>query len=328
MKNFFRTHDRGGIADTTGETADSGLFMETIQYHNEDDEIIARNNLVAVFFSQAPYDTFSPEIEQVFDAWTNTVPPDALAWSLLGEHATTLKPFNTQTIGKCKSILDPAQVRKREISCFEISGPEKYGPSYAFITVGSHETDEDIANFVEMRFPTEFIQTGGIRSFIDFIVKCASLLPYDSGYASYSLCWGIESEKDKAGEIIVPLALTNHGYDINTNDWTRFNIGRKSRGARWMTFVGNALLNKIGSRGEMKNRLGDGIEIIKAGKGLAFQAGNMPESGKEGENESLPLLRSVAALIEPISLFNDMGLEVLFNKDAEKIDRWEKRFLS
>ena len=150
-------------------------------------------------------------------------------------------------------------------------------------------------------------------------------LPCDSGYASVALCFGNESQLDKAGAWMTPLAFRSHGYDIPYNLATACSLGKLCRGARWLTILSHELLGRIGDIDSLREQLADGVEIIQCSHGVLLRAGRTPEIGDVNRKRTTPLLASVAHAIEAVTYFGDSSLRPLFG-DAERQDRWERRF--
>jgi hypothetical protein len=59
-----------------------------------------------------------------------------------------------------------------------------------------------------------------------------------------------------------------------------------------------------------------------------IRAGDMPEIGDVNKRQGTPLLREVAAALEPVSVFDDPALLGNFaNHDEDLLKRWERRLL-
>jgi hypothetical protein len=57
-------------------------------------------------------------------------------------------------------------------------------------------------------------------------------------------------------------------------------------------------------------------------------AGAQPVIGDRNRNDKADLLRSVAAVLEPVTFFGDKAIETyLFGDDYEKFARWDRRLL-
>ncbi len=306
--------------------------MKPIRYLSEDKTLLVRDGIILVFFCKRPFHEISKEVLAVFDEWLKVIPGDVLNWALVGESAEEAKKINSKKLEQCRSLLDPKKSAKRELTAFTVHGDEEFNPSYQFTVEGARDIENDDtvdteSNLIEMRFPTEFFQQQGSDTFVNMALKVAQQLTYDTGYASLALNWSVESELYEASKIIIPLALRHPGFDIHQNDTTRYDLGRRSRGSRWLTFIADDLINELGGHDILVKQLDPKIQVLKAGKGLALRAGTDPMPGDNNRDDKLPLLRSVAGAIEKITFFGDPDMERhLFQGDTERFEQWERRF--
>ena len=211
---------------------------------------------------------------------------------------------------------------------FSIMGEEKLNSDYMFSTIGKNDLFNEETNLIEMRFPSDFLQQFGGKEFLVWSLKIAESLSYDTGYASLALNWAVESELRSAAKIIMPLALRHPGFDVHRNNSSRYDLGTKSRGARWLTFLSNENVNILGGQEQIQKQLDPKVEILEVGKGLVLKAGSEPTPGDFNRQDDLPLIRSVAQAIKKVTYFGDMNIaDALFLGDEEKYERWERRFL-
>ena len=303
--------------------------MLPLRHYDDDNNLLVRDGLILAFFCKQAMYKIVPGIRNAFDSWIQFIPKDILKWALIGPNAEVYKPVNNRSIGRCYDQLDAQKAKKRELFAFRIQGRDKYNPGFCFVTEGSNKVEDSDSetNLIEIRISTEYFREIGVEAFIKFAVKISEFLPYDSGYASLALNYGPEPKVWDAGEIIGPLALRYPGFDVNSNDWTISTIGSLCRGAQWITFLGPNLTKRLGGETSLAKKIDSGVEIIKAGNGIALRAGIEPEIGDLNRKKDLPLLKSVARAIEKVTYFNDSSLIELFNEDEDKLERWERRFL-
>jgi hypothetical protein len=235
-------------------------------------------------------------------------------------------------IDRCRKALDPKKAEGTKVTAFSMEGPEQVNPAFRFEVVGvndiSPETPSDQANLIEMRFSTEFVEHD-LDRFIAFVIEVSNLIRFDSGYCSLALNFPGEGGLRAAASVIVPLALRHPGYDVNRNRRSRFVVGFKSRGARWITMLGDHALNALGGIDVLRRTLDPGVQVIALRHGVALRAGVQPDAGDANRNERLPLLQSVARVIRPVTLFGDNHIESgIFRGDTDKYERWERRFLN
>jgi uncharacterized protein YbjT (DUF2867 family) len=125
-----------------------------------------------------------------------------------------------------------------------------------------------------------------------------------------------------------PLAARHPGYDVQFNQVGRA-LGRRVRGARWLTFLGPEVSSTLGGAPRLRDALSKAIAVepLAAG-GLMIRAGQLPELGDVNKGIGVPLLREVAAVLEPITTFTEPMLLANFAEhDATFFERWQRRFL-
>ena len=296
---------------------------------NDNGDILARENIVIVFFGKFPFSKMVEGAKYCVQKFLEMTPIEALKWSMIGKSADTYKPFSDKALTRCLSYLTVATSKKKNIH-FQLWGPQEGGPDYGLILAGNIQPKTEgflnQTNFVEMRFPREFLSETGEDRFVDMVTDMFENIPCDSGYASIALCFGDESKIDIAGKYIAPIALRSHGYDIPDNLPMSNSLGDRCRGARWITMLSKKLIDELDGLKSVKKSLAEGVETISTKNGVLFRAGATPEIGDVNHNQFTPLLTSVAHAIEKITYFDDGTLAELFNDDEDKLNRWERRF--
>jgi hypothetical protein len=268
----------------------------------------------------------------VFRSWLSVVPEGALQWTMIGAAADMSKPIRQNSVSLCLDQLDPKKAERRPLSAFRIFGEEDGNPRYRFYVVADRvppTPNGTATSFVEMRFADDMLERQSIEGFVDFARKCAETIPFDSGYASRSLCRSDTGRVSKSGAIISGLALRHPGFDIPVNHATRFRLGQKCRGAYWLTFLGPTLVDAVGGQPTFTRMQDADLQVSELGKRVMIRAGESPERGDVHRHEVPAALRRLAHKLEPIIFFGDSTLEnEIFNGDEDKRERWERRFLS
>jgi hypothetical protein len=303
-----------------------------IRHYDETGALLVRDGLLLVFFAQLPFPQMASGVEAILTEWLKMVPATAVQWAKVGANAEDISAADSNTLARCRSLLDPKKSQKRAITRFSLEGPEDTNPGFRFQVFGKIEMASDgklqDTNLVEMRFPTEFLAETGASAFIDAACCMAEAIPYDSGYSSIGLNWPGEAMLRAAAKLIIPLALRHPGFDVHRNIFTRSILARECRGPGWLTFLSGMSIKRLGGNESLRSKLDPGVTIIPAGEGLAIRAGSMPQVGDVNRQENLTLLRSVARAIERVTFFEDTLLESgLFRGDADKFQRWQRRLL-
>lgn len=98
----------------------------------------------------------------------------------------------------------------------------------------------------------------------------------------------------------------------------------------WLTFVGDALLPRLGGRASLAERLtGTGVELRSYAKGVALQAGDVPELGDVNRKNRLPKYCEVGRVLEPVFAPEDFleKIRIPGIKDPDARLAWLRRFL-
>jgi hypothetical protein len=287
-----------------------------------------RDGLVVVFFKQTPFEGWAAEVQRVFEHWRQTVPKDAAAYAAVGGAATDPKPVTARTLSAISGQLDPAKGKKREISTFEIMGPQDLNADHVFSMVGNSEAGSserpNETNFFGASFPTEWAGPDG-EALAKFAMEVEAIATYDSGYASCALLWSTDAEIRKIRRDVASLAFRHPGFDVPDPSETRYELARRCIGANWLTFLGPDLVEELGGHDEIGSGSTDsGLLVGQGAHGTWLRAPGPPQPGDVNRDDDLPELRAMAALLEPVCWF---GEESRMFSEPEDFERWQRRFL-
>jgi len=290
-----------------------------------------RDGLILCFFRQDRFGGWAAAVGKAFEHWLSAVvPKEAVAHAAVGSSANKVEPVDGRTVAACREQLDAGKAAKRKITGFELGGPQKLNPDHLFLVWGSLDAERKAGNtrtnVVEMRLPTEFLDKTG-DALAKLAADLAAILDPDSGYASLALHWSTDSELIRASDEQVPLALRHPGFDLHHSAVTRYHLGRRTRGARWWTYLGPELVTAVGGTPAFAT-LPPEVEVAAVGTGVAMRVKGLPRPGDVNRKDDLPPLRAMAKLIEPVTFFadEDFGRQV-FADEQELLARWERRFL-
>jgi hypothetical protein len=306
-------------------------MMTPVNILDKDKTLLVRQGFVLAFFANRPFLEVADGVGRALDEWLEIVDRKNIKWSLVGSSATTHAVVTNRTLDQCRSMLDKTKAAERKTTAFKLMGPEKYNPANRFVAVGPGALGPEAtdASLLEITLPWETVESPGADALVQFSLKIAAVMPYDSGYLSPALNWGKDSRRAEAGAAMIGPAMRHPGLDIHMNNATRFGIGRLSRGARWITFLGPHSIRELGGDEQIPQKAPSGVDVMNAGAGLAIRVSKAPALGDVNRKDNLPFLRAVARMIEPVTYFGDEFLEsALFPEDPEAYQRWERRLLS
>ena len=295
-----------------------------------DGTLVARDNFLIAFFCPVPFPKMASATKVAFDRWLAVVPDDAVKWAVVGSTATQRKKAGAKTIEQCAAMLDASAAAKRPLTTFQIGGPQEWNADHWFRVIGHKSLGPGreirYSNLVEVWLPTEFVEAHR-PDVVELARGFAEVLPYSSGYASPALSFPADSRIPEAARVIAPAAMRYPGYEVHHNMPTSFMLRGRVVGARWLTFLGPDLVQQLGGQKALASVL-PGVAVEPAGHGLMLRAGAEPELGDTNKQIDTPLLRVVGRVLESVTFFGNNQVDGLLGSDPDRLDRWERRFLS
>jgi len=288
-----------------------------------------RNGVTLTYFLEQFVFECSDALTAVFDLFVAGTRPGMLQWAVVNATSEQWRPVDEAVIKRMRDSLAPVGARKRKFTAFRVNDYGDEAPQYGF-TLADRDKDKDQPDsltLVQMTFPPVVVDEAHVENLCGFIDQCTALLKPVSGYCAPSLLPS-ESRQSVALAKIAGIALRHPGYDVAVNDLTQLDIGHKVRGARWITLLGPALQERLGGIEQVKRALPKEIEVRDVAGTATIRAGKTPELGDRNQQVDTPLLRDVARLLEPITLFGEVDMLSNFaNFDDNLLRRWERRFL-
>ncbi len=287
-----------------------------------------RDGLVVAFFRQVPFDEWATDVLQAFELFEQTIPEDALAHILVGAKASRDWPYSMRTRAQALKQFDPSKAAQRRISSVEVWGPQPVNADYHFDMWGGSNAQRvegnGATNYVHFRFPTAFGGEDG-GALVDFARGVAERLPFDSGYASPALHWSTEGELIDTRRAVPGIALRHPGFDVHDHPSVRYELGRSCIGPRWLSFLGHELLETLGGTEALESALG-GVAAVEAfGHGAQIRVATPPNPGDVNIGDTLPELRALAEVLQPVTHFAEGSK--LFPSEGDAFERWQQRFL-
>jgi hypothetical protein len=295
-----------------------------IEAKNRDGNLLVRESVVAAFFVKRPYPEIAKGYGLVFEQWLQQTPEDAKKWGIIGPHGDEYKPIKQLT--RARAEFDAARAKTRNLSALKIGGPQRINPDYKFTFVGVRDLAKNRANMFEIRTPVAEIEGDNVERYVDRIQEIAELVAFDSGYASIALTYGAHSQQLDFAKEARKWAFRHPGFDMPNNESSTAGIAQRIRGAYWLTFLGPWALEQLGGRSALKTALPAGIDLLQVGAGTMLRVGKYPEAGDVNKGDKLPMLRALAKILEPVTLFGDALLDNLFVSEDQRA-RWERRHL-
>ncbi|MGH8557103.1 MAG: type VI immunity family protein [Methylococcales bacterium] len=304
--------------------------INPIQIKNlETGNVYLRNGVTLAFFLDQFVHECSNAVTTIFDLFVENTPPNTLKWAVVSATSEEWREVDSTVMKRLRDSLAPVGARKRKYTAFRVNDFGNEAPQFSF-TLSDRDKDEKQTNsltLVQMTFPPGVTEKENADNLCGLIAKFAALLKPVSGYCSPSLL-PADSRMSAAFSEMKSIALRYPGYDVAMNDMTQLVIGPQVRGARWITLLGTILLEMLGGIHALRNALPSEVEVHDIAGIVMIRAGRMPELGDKNRKLDTPLLRAVARILEPITLFQEVDLLSYFaGFDEDLLQRWERRFL-
>ncbi len=308
-------------------------FIPTVLKTDVDGGVYLRDGITIAFFLPVPLDSVVDSIRFAFEKYLQTTPINKLKWCSVGADSEEYRPVSVKTFEQCRALLTKESAQKRKLTAYEIYDGEQDGdaPSEGFFVLGNpkdkHEPYE--TNLIQVYRPSVEVSTPNkADNFVEWVTDFASGLPYVYGYASPGLHWAEWNQIDALAEARA-VAKRYPGFDVQYNELTRSDLDTKTRGSRWLTFLGPELIEKLGGIESIDSVSSEEIRVIPSGHGILLRAGILPEIGDRNRKLDTPLLRRIAVLLKPVTLFDEPSLRDSFFADEDDPDffeNWEWRF--
>ena len=292
----------------------------------------ARDGIIVVFFVRESHVSLAPTIGLLFNAYVALVGDDALQFIISSAEWKPLTPQRRSRARKRMSVAAanglPNEYLKMKGGC----GEDDVG-AYAFYYFGTDLSEGETARHtsaVEMWFPTEVVEQRGLEAFTLDVLGLASVVPFSAGYCS--LAFNIEEAAwiDAQRDLTTPLAMRHPGMDLHDSDITKKFMGNGVRGAYWLTFVGAVALETLGlDAAGLRDAVDDpAITIHELPHGVAIRAGDELRPGDVNYGDRLPLIRKVAAVLEPVTIVQERAaFGFATNDPLTRFLEWQRRHL-
>lgn len=279
-----------------------------------------RDGLVVVLFKRGSPVRWAPQMLTAFELWLSATPDDAKAFALVGANSSATKPTGARTLARCRGMLDAKKVKARELTAFNVHGPQKANADFYFEAY--LDTEPKQINYLTMRFPSEWAEDGG-DALAEFILDLADSVSFDSGYAGAALHWSVDAELTFLEKDVKPLAFRHPGFDLQSFGMAVYNLGDDIWGAQWMTLLGPKLLQRVGGKHAVISAVPD-FSVQETSNGVVIRSPLPPRGGDTNRGDGVEELRALAKFLEPVTTSTD---ESPFFWDRSDAERWYRRFL-
>jgi hypothetical protein len=288
-------------------------------------QCVLREGLLLCFFMRRPHEELSRAVTAALDLYLDAIRPGSLGWYVNTggdvdpvEHkgwAGAIQPLDDKRWARVREELNAPS------SCFiQLQEHQNQAGGFRFEYLGRERDDINLPGFVStvsFWLPTEYLEAHGPARAKALAKEIARELPLDSGYVSLAFNYLLEAEA--VTRFIRDHCMDYPGLDI-PHLGISMSLGTKVRGAYWLNFYGQPLLEQLGGSEHLRTRLvlpGISIEEMGAQKVLV-SLGERPELGTPGA------YRLLARELEPHLHEEQSGG---FGLSRDQFRRWQRRFL-
>ncbi|MCL4738695.1 MAG: DUF3396 domain-containing protein [Burkholderiaceae bacterium] len=243
------------------------------------------------------------------------------------------RPVNAKVFGMLELWLRAPQP-KDDIVALELKDGDdvRDAPKYMF-NVFSRETGaggepSSLANTLNLAFPPEF-GTRRADEVFELTRRLAEIIPYQCGSAGFA--FHCSRYSPEIGEAFAWQKSMRHPeVDIVRPVQDRHAVERNAvKTVGWLTLVSDALLDELGGASAVKSKLGNGIDVVKAGGGRIFRIGPAPALCDRNRGESASGYRALHVALRP--LIERAGKQSPWFKTGgedrdEQTEAWFQRF--
>ncbi|HEX8823195.1 MAG TPA: DUF3396 domain-containing protein [Archangium sp.] len=285
---------------------------------------VVRDGLSFTFYMRRPHHEVAPAVLRSLDAYRAAIRPDALGW--YSDHdgfaqeldSAAWEQFRHEMLGD-NWVIFYLMSGGQDSQAYEF---RYHGKRY---DAASLVRDPDAVTVVSFWLPTEYLEEHGPGRVRELALELAGPLPFCSGQGGLNFSSAIDLVGVR--QVVHELCFRYPGMDIPSEDHVAWHIGTKVRGAAWLTFLGQPLLDEVGGVEGLRSRLhspGTTVQSLE-GERAVVTLGPWPEAGDTEQGNTLPAYRELARVLEPWLYHAPPRRSRDFLTEEEF--RWERRFL-
>jgi hypothetical protein len=289
-------------------------------------QLAVRDGLILCFFMRRKYTEIAQTVWLALQTYLRAIPSGSLGWYVDPEGDTP--PLDEQGWMYIREkILD----RPRAHACLvELLQLEEEVGGYNFEYAGYQLdslllNDEKAACSIAFSLPTEYLLEHGPDGVRALALELSRDLPFSFGYVSLAFVSPIGRWTSVRREFL-HLIERYRGMDLYHLGKTSRCIGTGARGAYWLTFLGQPLLEQLGGLEVLRRELAFPEVSFQPleGERLLLTLGEWPSPMDVREFVDRPHFRALAHLLEPSFPEEKIGLTSLL--DNRNMGRWLRRF--
>jgi len=275
------------------------MDVDKFTLHNARGNCIARPALCAFLYSDRTVHELASFAADAIEHYMAYIGPDVLK-TYVGNNGE-LRDFSSRKLAK-----DLKQLRSFPTtlgaSWIEYdSDPDgwvgEYGVLLYATDFSAYEFERESANLLRLDFPPDFLQTHGLDSFIEFIIRVATSFPFESGNVGYAFkrTSGTKGNATRAVNRLLPRYL---GFDPCYQD-AQDSMRGHTFCAHWINLINDRLSTDLGGFDSIAQQL-SGADVRRIANGIIIRGCKTPPIGDANRQApDIGWLPEVARILRP-----------------------------
>ena len=294
-----------------------------------------RYGVLCAAFCCAPMDTFVDRAIHATAAICTSPLWSALSCSgTIGASASNFRATTpSEFLGQLAAWRRCNAPEKRDLFAFQIcAGDDPFNPVMSVEVVADNDAVDErslVRHLFELRLSPESFVPHASAAALAQVMGVLQQLPVESAYLAPAICWTRHPAVGRPDGRHAGPAFANRSLDIHVNTATRFVIGGRCRGARWVVVLGHSLAEKTGGDETMARLRSAGLMVTALTEGVMIQISDTPFEAVVPGTPLFARYDALAQELDAIAMVDDLDLErARFNANPDALDRYEQRFIT
>lgn len=266
---------------------------------------VMRDGWVAVFYMQPPRGRHGRAVRDSIERYLDMLSSHALHWTI-DEDGYPVEMEAEDIRESLDQIEAAGDLSASMLLMDESSGVSAHRLRYVGIGSDAPNMDSfpDAVSVLFFSFATETVTALGVDRVARFCHQTAALLEVSFAYLSPAFLYAPGAAETPAFSTIRQLCRRFKCMDVPYISADMLELGMRSRGAYWMTYLGQALIDRLGGCDTLTQALRPHPEVSvgKIQDGLmVLRAGSHPRAGDVNQREDLSAYAALAAALKPIA---------------------------
>lgn len=290
-------------------------------------------NVGLTMFFEIPFRAHAQQIGRAFSAYLRQVPWETFTFQNLTGTSRGYKKIAPSARATISDWTTGARDYGRACSIWLKDGQSATEASdHLWNLFGKDDADTEAdSNYLQILFPADVVDRLGGDVFAEYAHDVIKGTPYHSAYIGYTLGTStllpVSPYSDLMDARLYAVGKRFPGAEITRPHLENYEMAAHVRSASWITYVSNALLDRIGGAKKVRASLKGNFTYRETSIGLGIQAGDRPQLGDR--NRRLDVLaeqKALARVLEP--LYSKQPAYLFSRKPHEETLAWFRRLVN